>query len=85
MVVLVELTEGHAQAVVREDQEDFVQQVRQVLQIQLCGVRQRETGRGQDLQLEQLKIQRVKKGRIAQNMKYVLLLLAAERHCSLWT
>lgn len=85
MVVLVELTEGHAQAVIREDQEDFVQQVRQVLQIQLCGERERETERGKDLQLEQLKIQRVKKGRTAQNMIYVLLLLAAERHCSLWT
>lgn len=36
-IVLVELTEGHAQAVIREDQEHFVQQVRQVLQIQLWG------------------------------------------------
>lgn len=33
-VVLIELTEGHAQAVIGEDQEHFVQQVRHVLQLQ---------------------------------------------------
>ena len=35
LIVLVELAEGHAQAVVGEDQEDLVQQVGQVLQLQL--------------------------------------------------
>lgn len=30
LIVLVELAEGHAQAVVREDQEDFIQNVGEV-------------------------------------------------------
>lgn len=41
-VVLVELAEGHAQAVVWEDQEHLVQQARQRLQLQLW-TRRRET------------------------------------------
>lgn len=35
LVVLIELAEGHAQAVIREDQEDLIQEVRQVYQLQL--------------------------------------------------
>lgn len=30
LVVLVELAEGHAQAVIREDQEDFIQDIGEV-------------------------------------------------------
>lgn len=35
LVVLVELAEGHSQAVVWEEQEDFIQDVRDVLQMKL--------------------------------------------------
>lgn len=42
LIVLVEFTEGHAQAVIRKDQEYFIQDIGEVLQIQLWNTRTRD-------------------------------------------